>query len=146
MASLQADEDRALVTTGSARTTDNEFNIFSGCSAVGSAPGLGPGCRRFKSCHSDQKNKEEDLPLPCFFIGASENLFLGTVGYALISLSPICDRCARPRYRTILPQRSGCCRQPTALPRMQHWSFGRTYKEPDPPQRECGSVFLRGRS
>ena len=26
----------------------------SGCSAVGSAPGLGPGCRRFESCHSDQ--------------------------------------------------------------------------------------------
>ncbi len=25
----------------------------SGCSAVGSAPGLGPGCRRFESCHSD---------------------------------------------------------------------------------------------
>ena len=30
----------------------------SGCSAVGSAPGLGPGCRRFKSCHSDQKRKQ----------------------------------------------------------------------------------------
>ena len=27
--------------------------ISSGCSADGSAPGLGPGCRRFKSCHSD---------------------------------------------------------------------------------------------
>ena len=24
-----------------------------GCSAVGSAPALGAGCRRFKSCHSD---------------------------------------------------------------------------------------------
>ena len=26
---------------------------FSGCSAVGSARGLGPRCRRFESCHSD---------------------------------------------------------------------------------------------
>ena len=25
----------------------------SGCSAVGSVPGLGPGCRRFESCHLD---------------------------------------------------------------------------------------------
>ena len=25
----------------------------TGCSAVGSAPALGAGCRRFKSCHSD---------------------------------------------------------------------------------------------
>ena len=24
------------------------------CSAVGSVPGLGPGCRRFESCHLDQ--------------------------------------------------------------------------------------------
>ena len=31
-----------------------KFNT-SGCSAVGSAPGLGPGCRRFESCHSDQQ-------------------------------------------------------------------------------------------
>ena len=27
---------------------------ISGCSAVGSAPALGAGCRRFESCHSDQ--------------------------------------------------------------------------------------------
>ena len=27
--------------------------IVSGCSAVGSAPALGAGCRRFKSCHPD---------------------------------------------------------------------------------------------
>ena len=26
-----------------------------GCSAVGSAPALGAGCRRFESCHSDQR-------------------------------------------------------------------------------------------
>ena len=29
------------------------YNAISGCSAVGSAPALGAGCRRFKSCHSD---------------------------------------------------------------------------------------------
>ena len=28
-------------------------NFISGCSAVGSAPALGAGCRRFESCHSD---------------------------------------------------------------------------------------------
>ncbi len=33
----------------------NRYNeLASGCSAVGSAPALGAGCRRFKSCHSDQ--------------------------------------------------------------------------------------------
>ncbi len=35
-------------------------NFISGCSAVGSAPALGAGCRRFESCHSDhlfQKNR-----------------------------------------------------------------------------------------
>ena len=29
------------------------LTILSGCSAVGSAPALGAGCRRFESCHSD---------------------------------------------------------------------------------------------
>ena len=33
---------------------NDKLNI-SGCSAVGSAPALGAGCRRFESCHSDQK-------------------------------------------------------------------------------------------
>lgn len=28
---------------------------IAGCSAAGSASGLGPGCRRFKSCHPDKK-------------------------------------------------------------------------------------------
>ena len=32
----------------------------SGCSAVGSARGLGPRCRRFESCHSDQKSAENE--------------------------------------------------------------------------------------
>ena len=27
------------------------------CSAVGSVPGLGPGCRRFESCHLDSHNE-----------------------------------------------------------------------------------------
>ena len=31
------------------------LRAFSGCSAAGSAPALGAGCRRFESCHSDQK-------------------------------------------------------------------------------------------
>ena len=26
----------------------------TGCSAVGSVPGLGPGCRRFESCYPDE--------------------------------------------------------------------------------------------
>ena len=30
---------------------------FSGCSAVGSASGLGPEGRKFESCHPDNKNK-----------------------------------------------------------------------------------------
>ena len=40
---------------GLQRTPKIEQNHISGCSAVGSALGLGPRCRRFKSCHSDQK-------------------------------------------------------------------------------------------
>ena len=32
------------------------FFRYSGCSAVGSASGLGPGGRRFESCHPDVKN------------------------------------------------------------------------------------------
>ena len=31
------------------------FNLITRCSAVGSAPGLGPGCREFESLHLDQK-------------------------------------------------------------------------------------------
>ena len=34
--------------------TPRQFhNFISGCCAVGSAPALGAGCRRFESCHSD---------------------------------------------------------------------------------------------
>ena len=35
--------------------TDCNENTVSGCSAAGSAPALGAGCRRFESCHSDQE-------------------------------------------------------------------------------------------
>ena len=41
-------------------TTSRIKNSITGCSAVGSAPALGAGCRRFESCHSDhlsQKNR-----------------------------------------------------------------------------------------
>ena len=34
-------------------TTSRIKNSITGCSAVGSAPALGAGCRRFESCHSD---------------------------------------------------------------------------------------------
>ena len=44
--------DTNLQTTG-----DYKVKYFSsGCSAVGSASGLGPGGRRFESCHPDVKN------------------------------------------------------------------------------------------
>ena len=35
------------------------INRYSGCSAVGSASGLGPGGRRFESCHPDKKSLKE---------------------------------------------------------------------------------------
>ena len=33
----------------------NKVVADTGCSAVGSVPGLGPGCRRFESCHPDEE-------------------------------------------------------------------------------------------
>ena len=36
------------------KITEVSNRCFSGCSAVGSVPGLGPGCRRFESCHPDE--------------------------------------------------------------------------------------------
>ena len=36
-------------------------NFISGCSAVGSAPALGAGCRRFESCHSDHLSSKNRL-------------------------------------------------------------------------------------
>ena len=38
----------------------NNFYRISGCSAAGSAPALGAGCRGFKSLHSDQNPSEID--------------------------------------------------------------------------------------
>ena len=43
-------------------TTSRIKNSITGCSAVGSAPALGAGCRRFESCHSDHlpsKNRQK---------------------------------------------------------------------------------------
>ena len=39
----------------------------SGCSAAGSAPHLGCGCRRFDSCHSDQ-NSSFNFGWDCYFL------------------------------------------------------------------------------
>ena len=36
------------------KRTEVSNQSFPGCSAVGSVPGLGPGCRRFESCHPDK--------------------------------------------------------------------------------------------
>ena len=36
-------------------------NSITGCSAVGSAPALGAGCRRFESCHSDHLSLKSRL-------------------------------------------------------------------------------------
>ena len=45
---------------------DKKVNT-SGCSAAGSAPHLGCGCRRFDSCHSDQ-NSSFDFCRDCYFL------------------------------------------------------------------------------
>ena len=47
------------------------IRMFPGCSAVGSARGLGPRCRRFESCHSDQKKNERSYPLILFLFDVS---------------------------------------------------------------------------
>ena len=54
---------------------------LSGCSAVGSASGLGPGGRRFESCHPDVKN------LSGYFLGRFF-LFLFTVVLAAKQKAP----------------------------------------------------------
>ena len=41
----------------------NSISNLSGCSAVGSAPALGAGCREFESRHSDQKSTGFDLSI-----------------------------------------------------------------------------------
>ena len=47
---------------------EQQLDIFSGCSAVGSALALGARCRRFESCHSDQKREND--PCGCFLFFA----------------------------------------------------------------------------
>ena len=43
-----------------------EIETVSGCSAVGSASGLGPGGRRFESCHPDNAGSSRKLGLSVF--------------------------------------------------------------------------------
>ena len=43
---------------------------LSGCSAVGSAPALGAGCRRFESCHSDQTLEIIEISRVLLFYGS----------------------------------------------------------------------------
>ena len=48
---------------------DHSYNHFiSGCSAVGSAPALGAGCREFESPHSDQNSVKSFDFAEFFFI------------------------------------------------------------------------------
>ena len=49
-------------------------NRYSGCSAVGSASGLGPGGRRFESCHPD-KNLSKFYGFERFFLSCLLCLF-----------------------------------------------------------------------
>lgn len=51
--------------------------VATGCSAVGSVPGLGPGCRRFESCHPDLKRRN----YPSLFVSIP---FLGLLCYVQI--------------------------------------------------------------
>ena len=59
---------------------------ISGCSAVGSAPALGAGCRRFESCHSDQtKSSVNSFVCGTFsFIPAVNVLMLGFADFDFI--------------------------------------------------------------
>ena len=58
----------------------NKYNsiTISGCSAAGSAPALGAGCRRFKSCHSDQKKRRFST-----FVGSLLFFILFSVVYSV---------------------------------------------------------------
>ena len=46
-------------------------NSITGCSAVGSAPALGAGCRRFESCHSDHLSQKNRLKRRFFCVISS---------------------------------------------------------------------------
>ena len=49
----------------------------TGCSAVGSVPGLGPGCRRFESCHPDEERIIQVIL--SFFIPVSRQSFFAKI-------------------------------------------------------------------
>ena len=49
----------------------NKLNNITGCSAVGSAPALGAGCRRFESCHSDHLSQKNRLKRRFFCVISS---------------------------------------------------------------------------
>ena len=65
----------------------------TGCSAVGSVPGLGPGCRRFESCHPDEENTRSSkrayrfnavsFAASCFVAVLSIRNYFGLVVYVL---------------------------------------------------------------
>ena len=52
-------------------TTSRIENSITGCSAVGSAPALGAGCRRFESCHSDHLSQKNRLKRRFFCVKSS---------------------------------------------------------------------------
>ena len=52
-------------------TTSRIKNSITGCSAVGSAPALGAGCRRFESCHSDHLSWKNRLKRRFFCVISS---------------------------------------------------------------------------
>ena len=90
----------------------------SGCSAVGSARALGARCRRFESCHSDQKKKKMALAVVFFFFDWDGTLKLFCVAKAgshtegitkrsgvILSLRPSRDTC-RIAIKCLFPFRS----------------------------------------
>ena len=60
----------------------------SGCSAVGSARGLGPRCRRFESCHSDHDNGTAYKSVVPLFIFPKNLILQGFSAFFFINSSP----------------------------------------------------------
>ena len=54
------------------------------CSAVGSVPGLGPGCRRFESCHLDSSSTNR----PILFISYRSVSFISLDGIRYLMKLP----------------------------------------------------------
>ena len=65
----QAGRRKDVSGTARGRAKQSEKRITR-CGAVGSAPALGAGCRRFESCHLDQKSAENEVfdPLSADFL------------------------------------------------------------------------------